>query len=158
MVTLVKEAGIPDWGGRLVLQLQQALAALSTPSVSIKNVSASGYVTAAPAAPDTSGNISLITTLTTPTIPSGTPTAGAGVGNVTGNNGRMLVTLSASVSSGTVNFGGTWTVAPICTFSNANSAATDGLLFYLNANTTALVIHVVGTASGGEQFAVTCGN
>lgn len=32
MVNLVKEAGIPDWGGRLVLQMQAALKGVFSPA------------------------------------------------------------------------------------------------------------------------------
>ncbi|HEX4198755.1 MAG TPA: hypothetical protein VHZ26_15060 [Caulobacteraceae bacterium] len=35
MVTLVKEAGIPPWGARLVLQLQGALNGLVAPTASL---------------------------------------------------------------------------------------------------------------------------
>lgn len=35
MVNLVKEAGIPDWGGRLYQKLQVAFNSLSTPSTPI---------------------------------------------------------------------------------------------------------------------------
>ncbi|HZC17381.1 MAG TPA: hypothetical protein VE309_11530 [Caulobacteraceae bacterium] len=74
MVTLVKEAGIPPWGGRLVLQLQAALNGLARPAASLTVASLP------PASPGLAGARRFVTDATATTFAS--VAAGGGTSKV----------------------------------------------------------------------------
>lgn len=63
-----------------------------------------------------------ISGLIVPTSPA-TLTCGSGCSSVSGNPQKMVVTTGTAQTSVTVNFGITWTAAPVCTISSNSTAS-----------------------------------
>lgn len=81
-----------------------------------------------------------------------TPTCGSGCSSITGNDQKFAVTTGTAQTSITVNFGHTWTAAPVCTVtSNSTASVTD-----ISSTSTTTITFGASVALTGGIINVLC--
>lgn len=87
-------------------------------------------------------------------VPNSTPTltCGSGCSSVAGNPQKMAVTTGAAQTSVTVNFGITWSAAPICTVSSNSTAS----VVDITTTSTTLITFGASVALTGAVLNVLC--
>lgn len=83
-----------------------------------------------------------------------TPTAGSGAASVAGNDQRFVVTAGTAQTSITVNFGHTWTAAPVCTLASNSTAS---VVDITSISTTAITFGASVALTGSLLYALCFG-